>query len=725
MMMGLCTNAKYLIGLHDLSERKSKNHQLLTESSSFLHTDIVHCTRNQQHSIMKTLARILYFVTVYTALFFAQRVFALETSEDKTLAPYLQVNTSRDTSGEVMPLKNTVVNARIDGIIAHVTVEQTYANTGNETIHAEYVFPGSTRAAVHGMTMKIGERITRAVIREKQQAQQEFAKAKIENKAASLLEQQRPNVFQMSLANILPGEQVTITLEYSESIIPEQGLYQWVFPTVVGPRYTHGGQDPQNSSNQQPWSANPHLSAGEAPVSNFSLNLQIRSSLDLAELQCLNHKGAIDWKSKQQASFQLRSAEDANRDVIVVWRLSKNQIDSGILLHHGEKENTFLLQIEAPARVVKDQINPRDYHFVVDVSGSMLGFPLDTSYQLMRKLLGSLNANDSFSISLFAGNSQTFAESPTPATHENIEKAIRWMERAPSGGSTELVQALRRAYAPLSRRDDDDARSRSMIVITDGYINFETEAFHLIRENLHLCNLYAFGIGGSVNRHLIEGMAACGQGEPFIVTQPGEAEAVVKRFVAYSTSPVLSNITLRAEDNEIIDAEPASVRDLFAERPIAITGKLRHHQQGKLILSGMQADGSRYEKIVDLKEVPAERQNIPALPILWARERVRHLGDYQSLGLPTTEIRDEILDLGLKYSLLTEYTSFLAIDETPRTLAENNADSKKTERQVLPMPAGVSNSAASGFSKGSSVPEPSTTSLLALLLAMLCLHRKR
>ena len=165
-MMGLCTNAKYLIGLHDLSERKSKNHQLLTESSSFLHTDIVHCTRNQQHSIMKTLARILYFVTVYTALFFAQRVFALETSEDKTLAPYLQVNTSRDTSGEVMPLKNTVVNARIDGIIAHVTVEQTYANTGNETIHAEYVFPGSTRAAVHGMTMKIGERITRAVIRE-------------------------------------------------------------------------------------------------------------------------------------------------------------------------------------------------------------------------------------------------------------------------------------------------------------------------------------------------------------------------------------------------------------------------------------------------------------------------------------------------------------------------------------------------------------------------------
>jgi Ca-activated chloride channel family protein len=697
------------------------------ESSSVLHTAIVYCPRNQQQFIMKTLARILYFVTVYTALFFAQRVFALETSEDKTLAPYLQVHTSRDTPGEVMPLKNTVVKAHIDGIIAHVTVEQTYANTGHHTIHAEYVFPGSTRAAVHGMTMKIGERITRAVIREKKQAQQEFAKAKIENKAASLLEQQRPNVFQMSLANILPGEQVTITLEYSESIIPEQGLYQWVFPTVVGPRYTHGGQEPQNTSNQQSWSANPHLSAGEAPVSNFSLDLQIRSALDLAELQCLNHKGAIDWKSKQQASFQLHSAEDANRDVIVVWRLSKNQIDSGVLLHHGEKENTFLFQIEPPARVVKDQINPRDYHFVVDVSGSMLGFPLDTSYQLMRKLLGSLNANDSFSISLFAGNSQTFSESPTPATHENIEKAIRWMERAPSGGSTELVQALRCAYAPLSHRDDDDARSRSMIVITDGYINFESEAFRLIRENLHLCNLYAFGIGGSVNRHLIEGMAACGQGEPFIVTQPGEAEAVVKRFVAYSTSPVLSNITLRAENNEIIDAEPTSVRDLFAERPIAITGKLRDHQQGKLILSGMQADGSRYEKIVDLKEVPTERQNIPALPILWARERVRHLGDYQSLGMHTQEIQDEIRDLGLKYSLLTEYTSFLAIDETPRTLAENNADSKKTTRQALPMPAGVSNSAASGsgVSTGSSVPEPSTTSLLALLLTMLCLHRKR
>lgn len=669
---------------------------------------------------MKTIARLLYFTAVYTGLFIAQK---LQAAPDQSLAPYLVIQSHDDRQGDAMPLKKTLATARIDGVIAHVSIEQTYANTGHQTLHAEYVFPGSTHAAVHGMSMKIGDRITRAVIREKKQAQQEFAEAKAKQQSASLLEQKRPNVFQTSIANIAPGDEVTITLEYSETIVPEKGMYQWVFPTVVGPRFTHAATESPQA--EETWSANPHLDASTPSDATFSLDMSLHSAMKLAEIQCTSHPIKVDWKSAQEATLALHSAaEHANRDVIIEWRLAKDRIDSGMLLHQSDKEKTFLVQIEPPARSSKDDITPREYLFVVDVSGSMAGFPLDTTREMMQNLLVSIRQTDTFNIQLFAGASNTLYDSSLPATSENIEKAMEWMKRTSAAGSTELVSALRQAMAMPT----EENRSRSLVLITDGYINFETEAFDLVRENLHKNNVFAFGIGASVNRHLIEGIAHCGEGEPFIVTTPSEAKAMVQRFISYVSSPILTHITLTAEDNELFDVEPVSIRDLFAERPIAVLGKVRHAHSGALVLRGTLADGSIYEKKISLADANMEQGQKSALPALWARERVRRLGDYQSLlasarvaGVDVKNTVEEITNLGLRYSLLTPYTSFVAIDETPRQLT----GPAKDVRQALPMPMNVSNSAVGGTVAQSSVPEPGTASMLILILSLLALQRKR
>ncbi len=680
---------------------------------------------------MKPLARLLYFVAVYTALFIAQKLHATESSQDVSLAPYLLVTSAPgDTPGDTIPLKNTKVDVSIDGVVAHVTIEQTYANTGNQPIHAEYVFPGSTRSAVHGMTMQTGESIVRAVIREKGAAKKEFEQAKSENKSASLLEQKRPNVFQTSLANILPGDEMKITLEYSESVVPEEGTYQWVFPTVVGPRFTHGEVEQENKAEEN-WSANPHLEQAKPSPASFSLKARLHSGLDLAEVKCPTHPIEIKWNSAHEATVELNSAAThANRDLIMEWKLAKNKIDSGILINKGEKETTFLLQIEPPARVSADVITSREYIFVVDVSGSMTGFPLNTAYQLMEKLLGSIHESDTFNLILFAGSDRVYQEASLPASASNIASAINWMKSSPTGGNTEMLGALQSAM----RLPNDESRSRSVILITDGFINFEAEAFELIRNNLHQNNVFCFGIGSSVNRHLIEGIAHCGQGEPFVVTTPSEADAAVKKLTTYVSSPVLSHITLTAEGTEVYEIEPSSIRDLFANRPIAVIGKIRQPLQGSVVLRGTQANGVIYEKKIDLATISESQRNNPALPILWARERVRSLGDYNNFAensrTKNTEKNaniTEITRIGLEYSLLTPYTSFIAINDTPREITST----PKTVRQVLPLPAGVNANAISGgntnsiVASNSSVPEPGSTSLLLLIAIIFAVQRRR
>jgi Ca-activated chloride channel family protein len=631
---------------------------------------------------------------------------------DRTLSPYFFVH-SDDPQVDKLPLKDTQVEIAVAGVIADVRVTQRYHNDGTRPIEAEYVFPGSTRAAVYGLTMTIGERRVVAKIREKQQARTEYQAAKAAGKSAALLEQHRPNVFKMNVANIMPGDDIAVELRYTELIVPTDSIYELVFPTVVGPRYTTDRE--AGTSPLDRWQRNPYLREGEAPPGAFKLEATIHSGIAIKEVTSPSHPVQVRYDGARQAHVELprEGGNAANRDFILRYRLAGASIESGILLYEGARENYFLAMIEPPQRVTAAQIPARDYVFIVDVSGSMHGFPLDVTKQLMRNLLTGLRPTDTFNVMLFSGSSLVLADAPLPATEENVRRGVAFIDSQPGSGSTELLPALRRALALPGGED----RARSIVVATDGYVTVETEAFDVIRGSLGQANLFAFGIGSGVNRYLIEGMARAGQGEPFVVTNEGEAEERAEALRRYIEAPVLTKARLTATGFEIYDMEPPGIPDVLAQRPVIVFGKWRGPRTGQLTLRGLAGDGP-FERSFDLSKVRPD-PSTAALSYLWARGRIARLDDYQRLANDPDRVK-EITQLGLDYHLLTAYTSFIAVDEVVRNTRPEDA---QTVRQPLPLPPGVSNLAVGG--EVPTAPEPELLVLVGISAAVAAWARRR
>ncbi len=635
-----------------------------------------------------------------------------EASDAQTLSPYFLVE-GGESAVEQFPLKETEVDVSIAGVLAHVRVSQVYTNGGASPINAKYVFPASTRAAVHGMTMTIGDAVIRAKIEERKKAQQAFETAKEEGKSASLLEQQRPNVFSMNVANVMPGDEIRIELEYSELLTPSEGVYEFMYPTVVGPRYSELTTETATAHDQ--WIKNPYLHEGEASPSRLRIQIRISTGIPLNELNCNTHQTDILWDGKSAATVSLADSEKngGNRDFILRYSLVGKQIESGLLLYEGEEENFFLLMAQPPARVALDHVPPREYVFVVDVSGSMNGFPLTISKTLLRSLIGALRPTDTFNVVLFAGTSSTLANASLPATPANIRKAISVIDQQKGGGGTRLTSAMERAFS----MPHEEGVSRSIIVVTDGYISAEKRAFSMIRNRLNEANVFAFGIGSSVNRYLIEGLARVGRGEPFVVTRPHEAPAVASKLQAYVQWPVLTDISFECDGFDAYAIEPPALPDLMAQRPIQIIGKWRGEATGTLRIHGANGAGT-YDRVFDAAAVPPQEDH-RALRYLWARTRVADLSDFGGSG-DAEDIR-EITSLGLTYDLLTKYTSFIAVHDVVR-----NEDAAATDvTQPLPLPEGVSDLAVGACPSASihasparhSAPEPE---LLLMLAFMIC-----
>ncbi len=605
---------------------------------------------------------------------------------DRTLSPYFYIE-GGDASVDRLPLKATSAVVDITGVIAQVRVTQVYRNEGKRPLEAVYVFPGSTRAAVHGMTMRIGDRVITAKIEERQEARRQYQAARNAGQTASLLEQQRPNVFQMNVANILAGDEIKVDLTYTELLVPENHVYEFVYPTVVGPRYSTTPE--AGAPDSEHWVQNPYLHSGEAPTSTFSFRARIVAGMSLREVSSPSHQIDVSYQDPRRATISLPPTErfGANRDVVLRYRLAEDRIETGLLLGEGGDERFFACMLEPPRRFDADQVPPREYVFVMDVSGSMNGFPIETSKALLRAVLGRLRPTDSFNVIFFSGGSYVLAPTSVPATEANRAWAIQEIDRQRGGGGTELLPALRQALGLARTRPDI---SRVVVVATDGYVTVEREAFTLIRDHLSDANLFTFGIGSSVNRHLIEGMARIGQGEPFVVLNGDEAQPAAARFLRYIASPLLTHVRIETPGFAAYDIEPARIPDLFAERPLVIVGKYRGEPAGEIVVSGYTGRG-RFERRIKVAAGPSDPTS-DGLRYLWARERASLLSDFRVVD-DGEDGRLALTELGLKYNLLTEFTSFVAIDQRVR-----RTDGKlETVKQPLPMPQGVSD-----FAVGSS-----------------------
>ncbi len=657
------------------------------------------------------------FLSLGLALLAARSGVAVEpnkdASADRTLSPYFFVENG-DPAVDRLPLKETKADVHIAGVIADVLITQVYRNEGSRPLSAKYVFPASTRAAVHGMTMQVGDQRIRAKIREKEAARKEFEAAQAAGKSAALLEQQRPNVFTMNVANVMPQDEIRVELHYSELLVPTDGTYEFVYPTVVGPRYSKEPEAAAATAGSK-WVKSPYGHQGEAPKYKFDIETRIAAGMPIDEVLSPSHRTHVDWEDGNTARVRLDPAESegGNRDYILRYRLAGKEVQTGLLLYSapsgkaaqpGQDENFFLLMVQPPVRVEPKQIPPREYIFVLDVSGSMIGFPLDTAKVVIRELIGGLRPVDRFNVLLFSGASRLLSPRSLPATQANVQQMIAAIDSEKGGGETELGAALDHALA----LPETAGVSRTTIVITDGYVDAEAGVFEQIRSHLNRSNLFAFGIGTSVNRFLIEGMARAGQGEPFIVIGPDEAKAEAKRFQEYVRSPVLTHVAVETPDFQTYDVEPSAVPDLFAQRPLVVFGKYRGKASGTIRVTGLGGEGP-YEKVFDVTAAKPAAEN-QALRYLWARSKVARLADDRrdTRGDDGEATRQAITGLGLKYELLTQYTSFVAVHEKVR----NPEGAAENVNQPLPMPEGVSDYAASG------VPEPELP-LLAALVALL------
>ena len=304
---------------------------------------------------------------------------------EQTLAPFFFVETD-DPGLDPLPMKSVSASVRIAGVIADVVIRQEYANEGGKPLEATYVFPASTQAAVYGMEMTIGERVVTAEIREREEARQEYEEAIEEGYTASLLEQQRPNVFQMTVGNILPGDRILVELRYTETLVPTEGEYEFVYPTVVGPRYSEIPL--AEVDHRDLFVASPYTREGEPATYGFDIDVELSAGVPIQSLSSISHDIEVSYPEPGRAVVELADpgGTGGNRDYILRYRLAGDEIESGLLLYEGEgeEESFFLFMGQPPERVGEEEIPPREYIFVVDVSGSMSGYPIEVSKALLR-----------------------------------------------------------------------------------------------------------------------------------------------------------------------------------------------------------------------------------------------------------------------------------------------------------------------------------------------------
>ena len=600
------------------------------------------------------------FLLAMSVLFFTTVTFGQEQS--KITGGTLLASGKKGKALGTCPLKNTAVRTDISGFVARVSVVQEFRNDFSEPIEAVYTFPLSQNSAVDNMTMTIGERIVRGKIMKRVEARRVYETAKEEGKTASLLDQERANIFTQSVANIMPGEKILIEISYVETLKYDDGQYEFVFPMVVGRRYIPASVAPADAAKISVPIAWDEERAGH----DISIEVNLDAGVPIEALRSISHEIETVNLAPGSAKITLKDGNTIpNKDFILRYDVTGKRIEDAVLTHRDEQGGFFTLMLQPPDQFVTDDRTPKEIVFVLDTSGSMGGFPIEKAKEAMKLSLDGLYPDDTFNLITFAGDTSVLFAEPVYATQANLERARAFLDSRQGGGGTEMMKAIKAALDPSDALD----HLRIVCFMTDGYVGNENEIIAEIQKHPK-ARIFSFGIGNSVNRYLLDKMAQNGNGEVEYVTLTDDGSAAAKKFYERVRTPLLTDISVDWGGLEVADIYPQKIPDLFSAKPVVIHGRYLKPGAGPIRLRGKVA-GQEYSREISVNLPEAEAAH-DVLASLWARRRIDDLMD-KSLKFNEEEgenqyalkkpVIDTITGLALEYRLMTQFTSFVAVED--------------------------------------------------------------
>jgi Ca-activated chloride channel homolog len=574
-----------------------------------------------------------------------------------------------------LPLKHTAVRASLSGPQSRVTVIQIFTNPFSTPIEAVYIFPLPHQAAVSDLTIKIGPRVVKGIVKRRDEARSMYEAARKQGKTAALLEQQRPNVFTQSVANILPGHEIQVEITYDEVLKYEDGTYEFVYPMVVGPRYIPAGVTDGKKVNPPvlpPGTLNPH---------EVSLDLSIDAGVPITKLESPSHQiivapfTALTQPTSGTVKVTL-SPNDVvpNKDFVLRWKVATTKPQIAVIDHRSAKGGFFMLFFQPPATAAPEAITPKELIFVLDTSGSMSGEPIAITKRAMRHALQNLNAHDTFQILRFNEGVSGMSRLPLPATPEAIRAGISYVNGLDASGGTEMVSPLRAALAYPAT-----GRLRIVVLMTDGLVGNEAEIFKMIEEDLGPDGrIFSFGVGSSTNRLLLDGVAEAGRGAAQYIALEEDPLPQVDTFYDRVRSPVLTHISLDWGGLPVEDMSPGRIPDLFLGQPVVLVGRYTRGAKGSVKVRGKVA-GKPVEWSIPV-ELHDDLPDNASLAQLWARRKIHELSRREA------ENEKPITELALRFGIASSFTSFIVVDEQ----VVNEGGVMKTIQVPVEMPAGVS-----------------------------------
>ncbi len=662
----------------------------------------------------------------------------------------------RDQGGNVTNalLLDTAISGDVNGMLATIKVKQTFRNDSDQWLNGRYVFPLPEGAAVDSLTIQIGERIIKGEIKEKEQAKRTFEKAKREGKKAGLLQQHRPNLFSIAVANIGPHEQVIANISFIDTVTYKDDVFSLTMPTTLTPRYVANGSTESirldentqrqlekdlnsNNNSEQQGSNNVEINTGNGWANNtvrvpdanditppqahslsnqashrFSLFLSLNVGLDLQQVSSSTHpiSSNVSGSSAQEVIVELANGHELmDRDLVLTWQpilgtAPKAAMFQQELATSSSGKEYFTMMMLAPPTTSVSLSLPRDVTFIVDSSGSMGGQPMQQAKQALHDALSRLSPSDKFNIVDFDSTYRTLYSQSQTASFDHIQSAKQMVDGLRADGGTEMTGALKFALNTA----EDPNYLRQVIFITDGAIGNEAELFKIIDQDLANTRLFTVGIGSAPNAFFMSKAAKFGRGTYTYIRDTNQVQSKMATLFDKITKPVLRDLTIDWPSSAgKVEQYPSRLPDLYAGEPLTVLVR------SSSPINSAQVQGSMlntpWSQTLSLGSSSSNKDS-DNLDTVWARKKVDTLMDKLHTGEePLTTVKPMVTELGIKHHILTKFTAFVAVDKTP-----TRPDTLKSKSKNVPnlMPKGTT----------MKVPQTATpASLLSMLGALLML----